>query len=313
MFIFNYQPPSIWVLCATFAMTGLGAPQVYSQDDLAIEEITVTARKREERLQEVPLSISAYSAADIESKSLASLKDIGQFTPNFSFSNQGQAGSSGSVVFMRGIGQADPNISWDPGVGIYVDGVYLGRMQGIDLGLMDLERVEVLRGPQGTLFGKNTIGGAVNVVTTKPGDEFSASAEITTGRYDRLDGKVNVNVPLIPDVLAMKVAVSSQNRDGFGKRIDFNSGEKIDEMGDRERMNGRVSINWTPSEDVGILFSLDGAKIKEYGAVREVQLFTSPPLAGLMNMFVPIAYNAANFATDSHFTSFANGENGAPL
>jgi len=287
--------------------------QEAEQEAYGIEEIIVTARKRVEQLQDVPVSISAFSAADIESKSLFSLKDLGQFTPNLSFSNMGQSGSSGSVVFMRGVGQTDVASFWDPGVGIYVDGVYMGRMQGVDLALMELERVEVLRGPQGTLFGKNTIGGAINVVTAKPGDEFNAYAEITTGRYDRLDGKFSANVPLVPGVFAMKVAASSQNRDGFGTRLDWHTGEKIDEMGDRDRLNGRVAFSWTPNEDVGVLLSFDAAKIREYGAVREVVKFTQPPLAGLLNMFVNPPYSAASFATDDHITSFANGENANEL
>lgn len=278
-----------------------------------IEEVIVIARKREESLQEVPISITAFSAADIESKSLFTLKDLGQFTPNLSFSNMGQGGNSGAVVFMRGVGQADVAAFWDPGVGIYVDGVYMGRMQGVDLTLMELERVEVLRGPQGTLFGKNTIGGAINVVTVKPNDEFSAYAEVTTGSYDRLDGKFDVNAPLIPGVLAMKVSGSSQNRDGFGFRFDWHTGDKIDEMGNRDRSNGRVAFNWTPNEDVGVLLSIDAAKIREYGAVREVVKFTEPPLAGLFNMFAEPDYSAANFATESHYASFANGSNANDL
>lgn len=287
--------------------------QEAGDEEFAIEEVIVTARKREERLQEVPLSISAFSAADIESKSLFSLKDLGQFTPNLSFSNMGQAGNSGAVVFIRGVGQASTDTFWDPGVGIYMDGVYMGRMHGVDLALMELERVEILRGPQGTLFGKNTIGGAINVVTVKPGDEFSAYTEITIGRYDRLEGKFNVNIPLVPGVLAMKVAGASQNRDGFGTRVDWHTGEKIDEMGDRDRLNGRVAFNWTPTENVGVLLSFDAAKIREFGAVREVVKFTEPPLAGLFNMFVDPPYSAATFATDSHFTSFANGSNANEL
>jgi len=287
--------------------------QEAEQEEVGIEEVVVTARRREERLQEVPLSIAAFSAADIEAKSLVSLRDVGQFTTNFSFYNQGQAGNSGSVVYIRGIGQSDPNVFWDPGVGIYLDGVFMGRMQGIDLGLLDMERIEVLRGPQGTLFGKNTIGGAVSLVTTKPGDEFTGYAEVTAGNYDRIDGKFSVDIPITPGVFVMKLAGSSQNRDGFGKRLDWATGEQIDEMGDVDRLNGRAAFNWTPSENVGVQFSLDTAKIREFGAVREVIKFTEPPIAGLLNLFIDPQYSAENFATDSYSTSYASGSNANEL
>ncbi len=306
---------SIFLVLSSVLLAQLPAAmaQEAGQEEFRIEEITVTARRREERLQEVPLSITAFSALDIESKSLFNLKDLAQFTPNLTFSNMGQAGNSGAIIFMRGVGQVSSDTFWDPGVGIYVDGVYMGRMHGVDLTLMDLERVEILRGPQGTLFGKNTIGGAINVVTAKPVDEFSAYAELTIGSYDRLDGKFNVNASLVPGVLAMKVAGSSQNRDGFAKRIDWHTGEEIDEMGDMDRLNGRVAFNWTPNENVGVLLSLDAAKIREFGSVREVVKFTEPPLAGLFNLFADPDYSTATFATDSHFTSFANGANANEL
>jgi len=278
-------------------------------DDNVIETIVVTARKRAEPIQEVPLSITAYSASDLEAKSFNSLKDVGQFTPNFSFTNQGQAGSNGSVVFMRGVGQADPTIFWDPGVGIYVDGVYMGRAQGIDLGLMEIERVEILRGPQGTMFGKNTIGGAVSVVTAKPENEYSGGLELTVGEDNRLDGKVNMNIPLIEDELAMRFAVSSQDRDGFGERVDYATGAKLDEMGDRERVNARLSVNWTPSDDFELLFSIDSADVRESGAVRDVQQINQTPLSGLMNMFVTPHYDAATFLNSSPTTNYGTGTN----
>jgi len=300
------------IASAVVSQSPVAVAQEAEQEEFNIEEVVVTARRREERLQEVPLSIAAFSAAEIEAKSLVSLRDVGQFTTNFSFYNQGQAGNSGAVVYIRGIGQSDPNIFWDPGVGIYLDGVFMGRMQGVDLSLLDLERIEVLRGPQGTLFGKNTIGGAVSLVTTKPGDELSGYAEATVGSYDRLDGRFSVDIP-ISEGFAMKLAGSSQNRDGFGKRLDWFTGDQIDEMGDVDRLNGRAAFNWTPSENVGVLFSLDSAKIREFGAVREVILFTEPPLAGLMNMFVDPQYNADNFATDRYSTSYASNSNANEL
>ncbi len=146
------------------AFSGSAAAQSTNEDEGVkesdfIEEVVVTARKRVERIQDVPISISAYSADDIAAKSLTSLMELGQFTTNFNFFNDGQTGRTSAVINMRGVGQVDPHLpTFDPGVGLYLDGVYLGRMQGNNMDLGDIERVEVLRGPQGTLYGKNTIG-----------------------------------------------------------------------------------------------------------------------------------------------------------
>src|SRR5690606_22160483 len=112
--------------------------------------------------------VAAFTADELQKRSISSLAAVAHSTPNFSFGEQAQAGASAGVVFIRGVGQKDTLSTFDPGVGIYVDGVYLGRMNANDLDTMDVERLEVLRGPQGTLFGKNTNGGAVNIVTRRP-------------------------------------------------------------------------------------------------------------------------------------------------
>ncbi len=303
------------VLLATGILAGNTPALSQEADDeeqAVIEEIVVTSRKREESLQEVPISVSVFSADDMEMKSLTSLKGIGQFTPNFSFFNHGQFGRSAAVVYIRGIGQEDPNIFKDPGVGIYVDGVYMGRMQGVDIDLMDLERVEILRGPQGTLFGKNTTGGAVNVVTERPGDEFATKAQVTTGRFDRIDGKLSVNIPLVPGKLAMKLAGATRNRHGYGQRLDFFTGNQIDRMGNQNKLSGRALIDWTPTPDLDVLLSVDGTRVREQGPVRKVVAFVQAPLVGLLNMFVNPPYGEA-FATDSDFTTFSNKGNANDL
>ena len=270
------------------ARSGGGEAVVIEEDaEGLLEEIIVTSRKRAERLQDVPISISTFSAADLEAKSLTSLKELGQFTPNFSFFNHSSRGRSAGMLFIRGVGQTDPRIFWDPGVGLYVDGVFMGRMNGIDIDLMALERVEILRGPQGTLFGKNTIGGAVNVVTAKPTDEFSGTAEITTGRYSRVDGKASINVPIVPGKLAAKFAGATRNRDGYGTRLDFFTGEKVDEEGDEDSLSGRAIFNWTPSENVDVLFSIDATRVREKaGAGKTIAINDSPTLVGFLNGFV---------------------------
>ena len=271
-----------------------------------IEEIIVTARKRSENIQDVPVSVTAYTAADIEAKSITSLKQLAQFTPNFNMYNSGNDGSTTSEVSIRGIS----NSIGGPGVGIYLDGVYLSRQQGIDLDLMDAERLEVLRGPQGTLFGKNTIGGAVNLVTVRPTDEFSGNAEVTYGEFDRIDGKVLLNIPLIPGKLRSKIALSTQNRDGFGKLIDINTGAKLGEMGDRERLSGRIILDWEMTDNFNVLVSLDGLRAREHSTTRTLAARTNSFLDDALNFIFMLdpPIGPALLPPDV-YTSFGAGNN----
>ena len=139
------------------------------------ETVMVTSRERTEDIQKVPQSIAAYNSDDLQTQSTQRLSDLGQTTPNFLYSQKIQSGSSAGQIYIRGIGQQDTNVQFSSGVGVYVDGVYLGRAQANDLEMVDVERVEVLYGPQGTLFGKNSDGGALNIVTKMP-DLVAASS-----------------------------------------------------------------------------------------------------------------------------------------
>ncbi|MCK5424542.1 MAG: TonB-dependent receptor, partial [Emcibacter sp.] len=139
-----------------------------------LEEITVTARKREESLQSTPIAISAFSGDSLEYRGVTNVGEIAQFTPNLSFQNNPSFGgaSNSAAIYIRGVGQKEFLPTVDPGVGLYVDGVYIARSVGGILDLVDVERVEVLKGPQGTLFGRNTIGGAISITTKKPHDQL---------------------------------------------------------------------------------------------------------------------------------------------
>lgn len=274
--------------------------------------IVVTARRREERLQDVPISVTAFSANDIQTTSVTNIKELGHFTPNVTINDHSQVGNTASLIYIRGIGQDDPGIIWEPGVGMYVDGIYSGRLVGIDVDLVEVERIEVLRGPQGTLFGRNTIGGAINVVSAKPDVDagFSGAAELVTGRFDRFDGKLNLNVPVLPGKLAAKVGVASRQRDGYGRRLDFQTGETIGETGDRDATSGQLMLNWLPHDELSVLFSLDGSRVRESGAVRKLVATGQPPIIGLTNILADPDYGDV-FLTDSNFTNFANGKDGA--
>ena len=220
----------------------------------ALEEIVVTARKREESLQDTPISVAAFTADDIEQRGMVDFADLGEFTPNvvFDFTAPIAAGNSAAIIMIRGVGSADWALPVDPGVGIYLDGVYISRTIGQVMDTVDVERIEVLRGPQGTLFGRNTIGGAISVVTKKPTtDSFHGRAEVTTGSYDRIDVNAYVNVPM-GENLAGSISVSSRNRDGYVKNL----GDGPD-LGDNEDLSGRLAFRWTPSDAITVDLTAD--------------------------------------------------------
>ncbi|WP_286828613.1 MULTISPECIES: TonB-dependent receptor [Kordiimonas] len=157
-----------------------------------MEEITVTARKREESLQDTPVSVTALGARALARLQATDVGDIQNSVPGLTL-HVGDA--SNAVVYVRGIGQVDSLAFADPGVGIYLDDVYLGRAQGSFLDIYDVERIEVLRGPQGTLYGRNTIGGAVKFVSKAPADEFGVAAEVAGGNYGQRRARVAVDAP----------------------------------------------------------------------------------------------------------------------
>jgi iron complex outermembrane receptor protein len=188
-----------------------------------IEEVVVTAQKRSEKLQRVPIAVTAFTAAEIKRKSITEVSDLGRLTPNTNLDTASPFGGSNEVLSasIRGIGQDDFGINLDPGVGVYVDGVYYARTVGANLGLPDVSRVEILKGPQGTLFGRNTIGGAISVVTATPGDVYKADLQATVGSYNRRDFQGTVDVPLVPDRVLGSLTFSTENRDGYQKRIPY--------------------------------------------------------------------------------------------
>ena len=207
-----------------------------------LEELTVTARKREEPLQDTPISITAFSASALEEANMVDLRDIGKYTPGMSFTSYGMASNEAGAIFLRGIGQSDHMVTTDPGVGLYIDGVYVGRNQGAALDLLDLERVEVLRGPQGTLFGKNTIGGAVNVVSRKPTGTAGGHVSLTVGQDGRLNGSVSGEMPL-GDQAAIRFSFLSKQRNGVGEQVFTGA-----ETGDEDSLSGRAQIHWHGAE-----------------------------------------------------------------
>jgi iron complex outermembrane receptor protein len=175
------KPLYVAIALSTAGLCGTAQAQESGADRASrmLEEITVTARRREEGLQSAPIAISAYSGDSLDYRGVTRLDDIARFVPSLTLENHPSFGgaSSSAAIYIRGVGQKDFVPTSEPGVGLYVDGVYIARSVGAILDLIDIERVEVLRGPQGTLFGRNAIGGAISITTLKPkpGGEFSGT------------------------------------------------------------------------------------------------------------------------------------------
>jgi iron complex outermembrane receptor protein len=250
-----------------------------------LEEIVVTARKREEKLQETPVSITAFTSVQLDLPAFEDLTDVSRFAPNVTFmtGSGSTGGSANAQVFIRGVGQTDFLFSSDPGVGIYVDDVFYPRSTGAVLDLVDLERVEVLRGPQGTLFGKNTVGGAINIVSRRPGEDLGAALELTVGSRSRLDARGSIDLPLIPGTLHTRLTLLTRHQDGYVRRL-LQSGAR---QGDVSRQAARLQMNWLPGGDWDVMLTGDYSRRDEESIASElVAVNPMAPGALLWNMLV---------------------------
>ena len=243
------------VLFASIAVPGLMiATPVFAQDAAVEEadsgEIIVTARRREESLIDVPISVSAISGEALAAQGAVDITALQDKTPNLTL--QIARGSNSTLIgFIRGVGQQDPLWGFDPGVGLYVDDVYIARPQGAVLDIFDVSRVEVLRGPQGTLYGRNTIGGAIKYVTNRLGNEFTGKVRASYGAYNQIDLIGQVTVP-VGDSFSIGGAVAWYQRDGFGTNLTTGA-----EHYNKDVLAGRVSAEFTPSDDIFIRIAAD--------------------------------------------------------
>ncbi len=225
-----------------------------AQEDTRFEEITVTATKREESIYDVPIAVSAFEGDKLAAQGITTINDIGKFVPNMNVTAFSAGHVSSINVFIRGIGIQDHLIAVDPGVSVSVDGVYLGRQVGQNWNLSNIDRVEVLRGPQGTLFGRNSIGGAVNLITKTPGAEPGAKVSIEAGSRGRLNGDFYADWNLT-DNSAVSFTGGFKKRDGIGHFINLpNSGVEVGEMQD---VFGRLTYRYAPSDEFSIVISAD--------------------------------------------------------
>lgn len=233
------------------AQTTEAGPVAVTADGDGLEEIIVTAERRESNLQDTPISITAVTAAALQAQGVRTVNDLAASVPNLT-STTGPQGSADANFFIRGVGQFDFIATNDPGVGVYVDGVYLGRTVGALFDSSDIERVEVLRGPQGTLFGRNTLGGAVSIVSKQPQlGELSGTVGVSGGSRDRIDADGSINLPL-GDTAALRIGAFERYQDGFATR-SFDGAK----FGKTKRYGGRAQLLFRPSDRLSLTLSAD--------------------------------------------------------
>lgn len=282
------------LLAIVIASSMLSAGAAWSQDDArrgasVIEEIVVTAQKRPQSLQTVPISVTAFTAEEIRRRGIVDVQSLENNTTSFTIDNSFQA--SQPRLTIRGIGSNEVGAGGDPSSAAFIDGEYLPRVQMVAFDGFDLERIEVLKGPQGTLYGKNVVGGAINVITRKPTDEFELRLQGTVGNEGRFDGRGVINLP-ISDAVQARLAIARLTNDGFAEnRI---TGQ---ELQDDNSLSARLHLSFDLSESSNLLLTAHGHSDRTSGTVRSVFEVT-PETSGLAAFSSP--------DPDGPFTSTAN-------
>lgn len=265
----------------------------------ALEEVIVTAQKREQNLQDVPIAITAFNADQLAAQGASSIIDVEKSVPNTQL-RASRGTNSTLTAFIRGVGQQDPLWGFEPGVGIYIDDVYIARPQGAVLDIIDIERLEILRGPQGTLYGKNTIGGAIKYVTRKMSGDLQGNISTSVGAFNQRDVKIATQIPLIENTLYAGYSIASLTRDGFGTQFkDYlpgNSGNQ--EIGEFRRtaenynkdvLAASATIEYSPNDDW--FFKLAGDRLDDESNGRCGSRFATNTIAGLNNEVFPALDN----------------------
>ena len=255
-------PVSLLLSGAVYAQAG-GA-----QEGRVLEEVVVTSRKRAESLQDVPIAVTVINEETLRELRIDNIENVATITPNLVV-HTSAGGSPSAVACMRGMCRTNTIITEDPMVGTYVDGVYLGKAAGSLLDVLDLERVEVLRGPQGTLYGKNTLGGAINLVTRKPSDEVSAEVKATMGNEGILQLRAGANYP-ISDELAARISYLNKQRDPAVKNpigADY---------GSEDVQAGLVALRWQPMDNLVVDYNFDITKVDQLSAATTLTFANTP-------------------------------------
>jgi iron complex outermembrane receptor protein len=279
-------------------------------DNGTLEEIVVTARRRAEDLQSVPLTVTAVTAETIQSQDVTNLEDLNSFVPNMKIAND-RATSSTINVYIRGVGQSDPLWGFEPGVGVYLDDVYLARPQSSLLDVIDVDRIEVLSGPQGTLYGKNTIAGAIKYVTRDIEGPATLTASVTGGNYGEHDFKLNASAPIIADHVYFGVALADMQHGGYGEVVaqpgqtpsPYNSiGESVS---NKDILVGRANLTivWGQSSKLKLVAddTLDNSNVS--GGQR-LNNYLAPPLSDPYDMYDDMPVNRDFFHRSGYSATY---------
>jgi iron complex outermembrane receptor protein len=247
-----------------------------ADDVQLLEEIVVTAQFREQGLQSTPVAITAVNSTQLEQRTLSSVTDLNNLAPNMTVTKGTNTNGPSAQLFIRGVGQSDGHPGLEPGVGLYVDDVYRGLLLGTDLDLTDLDRIEVLRGPQGTLAGKNSLGGSLKLFSKKPTDQTDGYVEGTYGKFNRVELRAGGNFTLVPDTLYARISGASKQVDGYMDRIDYacahpgsgsgntqipvQPGCKLGTEGGEDVNAVRLALRWIASDSVEDNFIADATR-----------------------------------------------------
>jgi iron complex outermembrane receptor protein len=301
-----------------------------------VDEIIVTAEFRETNLQETPLAITAFSAENLEARGVTSSVELSSFVPNAVIQPLGAGWGATAAAFIRGVGLGDNILSFEPGVPIYVDDVYNGRPQGSIFDLLDLERVEVLRGPQGTLFGKNAIGGTVRLISRKPEGDGSGYVEATIGSYSRINLRGSFDFAIVPDKVMARISASTKNADGYFRILNYecvngagslgpvppggvdlgadagqtsNSDCVVDRLGDEGITSVRGALRFILGERAEFNLIGDFTRQRQKGPADKYTIINDTGLVALWNdLFAEDTFGVRyddRFITDSPYTNYS--------
>jgi iron complex outermembrane receptor protein len=278
-----------------------------------VGEVVVTAEFRAQNIQNTPLAITAVNAAGLESRSMTSVVDLTAVSPSLQIRSGGSAYGPAPQIYIRGIGQVETMYAYEPGVGLYVDDVYYGSALGSVISLLDLDRVEILRGPQGTLEGMNSVGGAIKLFSKAPTGEKGGYVELGYGSLNTLQARGSINVPLVADKLALRLSGMALHRDGYLTRLDFgctHPGSGVPSalvapncrLGTEGGVNthaGRAALRWTPSDrlEVNLVGTL---------AVDNSEIGATKLLAAKFKTNIPAGFDQDLLVTGPHdYTNYA--------
>jgi iron complex outermembrane receptor protein len=283
--------------------------QARAEAPAGLDEVVVTARKRAENQQDTPISITAVGAEELSERRLENLRDLQVAVPSLQVTATQSGSSANAQLYIRGVGNSDYKVTSDQAVGLYLDGVFIARSMGASLDVVDVQQIEVLRGPQGTLFGRNSMAGAIQITTVQPSYEAGGSIEATVGSRDRQDLKLVANLPLADDRLAARLTLSRLRQEGYGKRLFQNV-----DTGDTNNDAARLQVLFEPSERLRFTMVADPGQRRGNSSVETLLGVLAPEfLAGYNADLVAqglLPVTDANFVTGDRFTSWAGAPNG---